>query len=463
MGENKDNSMAKIVSLAKRRGFIFPSSEIYGGFSSCYDYGSLGVELKNNIKREWWKTMVWTRGDVVGLDSAILMSPKVWEASGHLSAGFADELVECKMCHKRFRKDHPGGSKCPECRGDLMHPRKFNLMMKTYAGVTEEDSNIAYLRAETAQGIYVNFKNVLDSMRIKIPFGIAQIGKAFRNEITPGNFTFRTREFEQMEMQWFCRPKSEKPATGSQQSAISRKRKVLSGEGRSPEAWFGYWKKERLGWYTRLGINSKNIRFRAHKKNELAHYAKAAEDIEYQYPFGWAELEGIHDRGQWDLSNHAKYSGEDLSYFEETGNRYIPNIIETSAGADRSTLVFLLDAYHEEDAGEGRRVVLKFHSRIAPVKVAVLPLVKNKPKLVRYARKIYEDLKSEFPAMYDETGSIGRRYRRQDEIGTPYAVTIDFDSLKWYTVTLRDRDTMKQTRHKVEELKDLLQEKLEER
>ncbi len=396
--------------------------------------------------------MVWSRADVVGLDSSILMSPKIWEASGHLSAGFADELVECKACHKRFRKDHVETPTCPECGGEFTAPKKFNLMMKTYAGVTEDESNLAYLRAETAQGIYVNFKNIVDTMRVKIPFGVAQIGKAFRNEITPGNFIFRTREFEQMEMQFFINPQPDK-------------------KGKTVKQWFEYWKKERMKWYKGHGINARNLQFRKHKKDELAHYAKAAEDIEYNYPFssgggsasggGWGELEGIHDRGDWDLSNHAKHSGEDLTYFDEGANKkYIPNIIETSAGADRSTLVFLLDAYQEEEVKGEKRVVLKFHPKIAPIKIAVLPLVKNKPKLVKFARRVYEDLIDTFPVMYDEVGSIGRRYRRQDEIGTPYALTIDFESLEKYTVTLRDRDSMKQTRHKVAELQDLLQDKL---
>ncbi len=417
--------------------------------------------------------MVYARSDVVGLDSAILMSPKIWEASGHLSAGFADELIECKTCHHRFRADHAKGDVCPECGGgELTSPKKFNLMMKTYAGVTEEESNVAYLRAETAQGIYVNYKNVRDTMRVKIPFGIAQIGKAFRNEITPGNFTFRMREFELMEMQWFCSPRaSRSPQNNAEKNAEQRRnipRKSALGlrdsasSGLSPEEWFEHWRGERMKWYTGLGVNPKNLRFRTHKKDELAHYAKAAEDVEYKYPFGWGELEGIHDRGIWDLSNHAKASGEDLSYFDdETGEKYTPQIVETSAGADRSLLVFLLDAYHEEEVKGEKRVVLRFHPKVAPVKVAVLPLVKNKPKLVKFAKDVWKQLKDAFPAMYDEAGSIGRRYRRQDEIGTPYSVTIDFESVTGYDVTLRDRDTMKQTRHKVAELKALLQEKLE--
>lgn len=447
-------SMDKIVSLSKRRGFIFPSSQIYGGFSSCYDYGPLGVELKNNIKREWWRSMVWSRPDVVGLDAAILMSPKVWEASGHLSAGFTDPLRECTQCHKRFRGDTVG-ERCPECGGILGEERKFNLMMKTYAGAVEDTSTTTYLRPETAQGIYVNFPNVLDTSRMKIPFGIAQIGKAFRNEITPGNFIFRTREFEQMEMQFFIKPNTAKKR-GTRRPAA----RATWGA----KDWFAYWKQERMQWYVGLGIRKENVRFRKHKKTELAHYAKAAEDIEYRYPFGWGELEGIHDRGTWDLTSHAKLSGADLRYFDEaTNTRYIPQIVETSAGADRSTLVFILNAYHEEKVRGEERVVLKFHPRISPIKVAVLPLVRNKSKLVSLAKRVYKELLPHFTTMYDEVGSIGRRYRRQDEAGTPWAITIDFESLSRYDVTLRDRDSMKQTRLKIDDLLSTLKSKLGER
>jgi len=437
------NLAEKIVSLAKRRGFINQSSEIYGGFGSCYDYGPLGAELKNNIKQAWWREMVQLRNDIVGLDSAILMSPKVWEASGHLTAGFADELVECKNCHKRFRKDETK-YKCPECGGELMLPKKFNLMMKTFVGPVEDKAAITYLRAETCQGIYMNYEFVRDSMRLKIPFGIAQIGKAFRNEITPGNFIYRTREFEQMEMQFFIKPGQNKK-------------------------WFDYWKKERMKWYLDLGIKKTNLRFKEHQKKELAHYAKRAVDIQYKFPWGWDEIEGIHDRGDWDLSNHSKYSGKDLSYYdEEKKEKLIPHIIETSGGIDRSLLVFLIDAYKEVRGGRTKtteavkeiETVLRFDKRLAPIKVAVLPLVKNDAKLVKKAENVYQMLKPYFMTQYDEIASIGRRYRRQDEIGTPFAITIDFDTLKKDDVTVRDRDTMKQERIKISEIKDFISEKL---
>lgn len=434
-----DNLMDKIVSLAKRRGFIFPSSEIYGGFSSCYDYGPMGVELKNNIKQEWWKTMVHDREDIVGLDASILMSPKVWYASGHLSSGFADPLVECKKCKKRFRADHikdQALTKCPECGGELSEARKFNLMMKTFVGPVENDASITYLRAETCQGIYVNFKNILDTMRPKIPFGVAQIGKAFRNEITPGNFTYRMREFEQMEMQFF----------------------IMSGDNKK---YFEDWKKARMQWYIDLGLNKEKLKFHEHAKEDLAHYAKAAVDIEYDFPFENKELEGIHDRGDWDLSNHAKASKQDLSYFDTKLNtKFVPNIIETSAGADRACLAFLVDAYHEETVKDQTRVVLKFNPKLAPVKIAVLPLAKNKKEITDLARKIFNDLKNRFVSMYDESGSIGKLYRRQDEIGTPYCVTIDFDSLEDKMVTVRDRDSMEQERVGIDDLKDYFEKKL---
>ena len=458
-----ENLMEKIVSLAKRRGFVFPSSEIYGGFSSCYDFGPLGVEMKNNIKRAWWDEMLKNHKDsegissasygvnIVGLDAAILMSPKVWQASGHLTAGFSDELVECKSCHKRFRLDEirrerppslaarssvSSPAACPGCKGEMSRPRKFNLMMKTFVGPVEEEAAITYLRAETCQGIYVNFKNVLQTMRLKIPFGIAQIGKAFRNEITPGNFIYRTREFEQMEMQWFCRPKE-------------------------ADKFFNYWKRERLNWYINLGIKKNNLRAVEVSEKERAHYAKRQVDIEYKFPFGWQEIEGIHNRADWDLSNHSKYSGEDLKYFdEETKERYFPYIIETSGGADRSFLAFLCDAYQEIPGGRTKttkptkevEVLLKLDKRIAPIKVAVLPLVKNKPELVKKAKEVYQLLKPNFVCQYDELGSIGRRYRRGDEIGILYAITVDFETLKNNDVTVRRRDTMKQKRVKIKDL-----------
>ena len=436
--------MQKIISLAKRRGFIFPSSEIYGGFGSCYDFGPLGVEMKNNIKKAWWDEMIKDHENIVGLDAAILMNPKVWQASGHLTAGFADELVECKKCHHRFRKDFLEKEKCPDCGGELTSPQKFNLMMKTFVGSVEDKASETYLRAETCQGIYMNFENVLNSMRLKIPFGIAQIGKAFRNEINPKDFIYRTREFEQMEMQWFCYPKN-------------------------ADKFFDYWKTERMKWYLNLGIKKENLRFREVVKEELAHYAKRAVDIEYNFPFGWKEIEGIHNRGDWDLSNHSEHSGQDLKYFDdETKEKYYPYIIETSVGADRSFLTFLIDAYQEIEGARTKttkavkevETVLRLDKKIAPIKVAVLPLVKNKPELVKKAKEVFELLKPHFMCSYDEVDSIGRRYRRQDEVGTPLAITIDFETLEKNDVTLRDRDTMKQERVKIEDLVRTIKEKL---
>ncbi|MFH1582288.1 MAG: glycine--tRNA ligase [bacterium] len=440
-----ENTMQKIISLAKRRGFIFLSSEIYGGFGSCYDYGPLGVEMKNNIKNAWRKEMIQLQDDIVGLDAAILMSPKIWEASGHLTAGFADELVECKKCHHRFRKDLLETENCPNCKGKLTAPRKFNLMMKTNIGPVEDKTSISYLRAETCQGIYVNFLNVLNSSRKKIPFGIAQVGKAFRNEITPGNFTYRTREFEQMELQWFCKPKE-------------------------ADKFFDYWKKQRMDWYIKLGIDKKNLRFKEVSKKDLAHYAKRVVDIEYKFPFGWKEIEGIHDRGDWDLSNHSKFSGQNLEYFdEETKEKYFPYIIETSAGADRSFLAFLIDAFKEVKGGRTEttetskelETMLVLNKILAPIKIAVLPLVKNKPDLVKKAKEVYSLLKPYFICQYDAIASIGRRYRRQDEIGTVFAITVDFNTLENNEVTVRDRDTMKQEKVKVDDLVNVLREKLE--
>lgn len=430
--------MQKIVSLTKRRGFVFLSSEIYGGFGSCYDFGPLGVEMKNNIKKDWWQEMTRKHENIVGLDASILMSPRVWQASGHLTAGFADELVECKKCHHRFKKDTLEKQSCPDCQGVLTEPRKFNLMMKTFVGSVEGKTNTTYLRAETCQGIYVNFENVMNSMRLKIPFGIAQIGKSFRNEITPGNFIHRTREFEQMEMQWFCLAKE-------------------------ADKFFDYWKKQRMKWYLGLGIKKQNLRMREVPAKERAHYARRQVDIEYKFPFGWQEIEGIHNRGDYDLSNHSKHSGKELKY---EGKH--PYIIETSAGADRSLLAFLVDAYSEVKGGRTKtteavkdvEVLLKLSKKLAPVKVAILPLVKNKPQLTKKAKEVYRLLKPCFAVQYDELGSIGRRYRRQDEIGTVYAVTVDFDSLKKNDVTLRDRNTMKQQRVKIKDLVKILEERL---
>jgi len=436
-----ESLMEKIISLAKRRGFIYPAAEIYGGFGSGYDYGPLGVELKNNIKKVWWKEMTRGKEDIVGLDAAILMPERVWQASGHLS-GFSDLLVECKKCHKRFKGDD-AGKKCSECGGDFTKPKNFNLMMKTFAGAVEKEASPIYLRAETTQGIYVNFKNVVGSQRLKIPFGIVQIGKAFRNEINPRNFIYRTREFEQMEMEWFCHPKDAKK-------------------------FFEYWKKRRLKWYLDLGLKKENLRAKEIPKSDLPHYAKQGVDIEYKYPFGWGELEAVHNRGDWDLSTHSKHSGQDLSYLEpDTGKKYLPFIIETSGGVGRSLLAFLSEGYLAVKGGRTKtteskkeeEIVLKLHSDLAPIKIAILPLVKNKPKLVKKTREVFELLKP-FKCQYDERGAIGRRYRRQDEIGTPFAVTVDFDSLEKDDVTVRDRDTMKQKRIKIADLKEYFDKKL---
>ncbi len=458
--------MSKIISLCKRRGFIFPSSEIYGGFGSGYDFGPLGNELKNNIKKAWQQEMLKKQDNIVGLDAGILMSPKVWRSSGHLSAGFADELVECKKCHKRFKMDEIETQnhnskietnfienlKCPECKGDLTNPKKFNLMMKTFIGSLEDESSVAYLRPETCQGIYVNFSNVLQTMRLKIPFGIAQIGKSFRNEITPKNFIFRVREFEQMEMQWFCSPN------------LSDKEDVDQNK-QSPNQWFDYWKQERLKWYLSLGIKKENLKFEEVPEKERAHYAKRQIDILYHFPFGWKEIEGIHNRGDYDLSNHMKHSGKDLKYNDELeGKKYIPYIIETSAGVERLFLAFLCEAYSEIKGGRTETTqsakelesVLRLNKKLCPIKIAVLPLVKNKPELVKKAREVYQLLKTQFSCQYDESGSIGRRYRRGDEIGIFFAITIDFNTIKDNTITIRERDTMKQKREKIENLINIL-------
>jgi len=426
--------MEKIVSLCKRRGFIFPSSEIYGGLGSCWDYGSLGVELKKNIKDAWWRAVVQERDDMVGIDASIMMHPQTWVASGHVE-GFSDPLVECKACHLRWRATDLSGSSCPDCGGELTEPKLFNLMFKTFMGPVEDEASVVYLRPETAQGIFVNFDNVLATSREKLPFGIAQIGKSFRNEITTGNFIFRTREFEQMEIEYFVKPGSD-------------------------EKWFDYWVKERFDWYLKLGIKQENLHLRRHGKEELAHYAKDCYDIEYLFPMGWAELEGIANRGDYDLAQHAKYSGKTLSYFdEEAGERYTPYVIEPSAGVDRSALAFLIDAYDEELAEGETRVVLHFHPELAPIKVAILPLSRNE-KLVPLANDVYTKLRRYFMTQYDDAQSIGRRYRRQDEIGTPFCVTIDFQSLEDNQVTIRERDSMAQIRLPIEELVKTLQAKL---
>lgn len=425
--------MERIVALCKRRGFIYPGSEIYGGLSGTWDYGPLGVELKTNIKKHWWHTMVKWREDVVGIDAAIMMNPTVWEKSGHLKE-FTDPLVECKICHERFRFDrHQGLLKHAEVHARegskldnkemFTEPKQFNLLVEAFLGATEPKQKV-YLRGEITQGAFVNFENVVNSTRVKIPFGIAQIGKAFRNEITPGNFTYRSREFEQMELEYFVQEKE-------------------------ADKWFEYWKKERFDWYQKLGIKKENLRLRPHEKGELAHYAKSAEDIEYNAPFGWSEFEGIHNRGDWDLSRH------NLKYVEE-GKELIPWVIETSGGVDRSALFFLIDAYHED----GDRVVLKLHPKLAPYKVAVFPLLANKPELVEKAKKIYDDLKIEFTAAWDDRGNIGKRYFAQDEAGTPFCITVDFQSLEDDTVTIRDRDTAKQERVKVSDLDEFLKGKI---
>jgi len=448
--------LEKITALAKRRGFIYPGSEIYGGLAGTWDYGPLGVELKRNIKNEYWRSIVQKRNDVVGVDAAIMMHPKIWSASGHLES-FSDPLVECKKCHHRFRADHilPNAGKnlkpktynlkpnqCSDCGGELTEPKQFNLMVEAYLGIIEGEKQKIYLRGEITQGVHVNFKNIIDSTRVKIPFGIAQIGKAFRNEITPNTLTFRSREFEQMELQFYIKP-----------------------EKKEAEHWVEYWKKERLNWYLNLGLNAKNLHFREHKDDERAHYAKAAYDIEYKFGGEWKEMEGIHHRGDWDLSRHQEYSGKDLSYFnEETREKYLPFVIETSGGVDRAALFFLADAYFEEELSEkDKRIVLKLHPRLAPYKVAVFPLLPNKPALVKKARDVYSLLTTHYsllPIVWDDRGNIGKRYRAQDEIGTPYCVTIDFNSLENDDVTVRERDTMKQERVKIKELGDYLEEKI---
>ena len=449
-------SMEEIVAFCKSRGFVYQSSEIYGGIRSSYDYGPLGVEMKRNIKDEWWRSMVHTRSDVVGLDAAIIMHPKVWEASGH-TATFNDMLVESRTSGRRFRADHlieaatgqdvEGLSaeeiseiiqtderiKDPVDGGrDFAPVRPFNLMFETYTGPVKGPENLAYLRPETAQGIFANFKNVLQTSRVKVPFGIAQIGKSFRNEITPGNFIFRTREFEQMEMEFFVEP------------------------GTDAE-WFEYWLQQRWNWYLDLGLNESNLRYFEHPPEKRSHYSKRTVDIEYNFPFaGWSELEGVANRTDYDLKQHAAYSGENLSYFDQSTNEsYVPYVIEPAVGSDRTMLAFLVDAYTEEEVNGERRTVLKLHPRIAPTKAAVFPLSKKEP-VSTIARELYDDLKGDYRIFYDDSGSIGRRYRRQDEAGTPYCVTVDFDTIDDRRVTIRDRDTMQQERIPLEEVRERL-------
>jgi glycyl-tRNA synthetase len=460
--------MDTIVSLCKRRGFIFQSSEIYGGTGSCWDYGPLGVELKNNVKRAWWRDNVQLRFDMVGLDASILMHPTVWKASGHIDH-FTDPMVDCKACKRRFRADHidalpwvhycaatkgnkftiPAGeacghcgarrTACPECgKGELTEPRQFNLMFKTFMGPVEDEAAVTYLRPETAQGIFVNFENVLQSMRLKLPFGIAQIGKAFRNEITPGNFTFRTREFEQMEIEYFVMPGTD-------------------------EEWHQKWIDKRFAWYQKYGMRKENIRLREHEKDELAHYAKRTADIEYRFAMGWSELEGIANRTDFDLKQHSQFSGKALEYFdEETKQKVVPYVIEPSAGADRSTLAFLVDAYHQEEVRGENRVVLRFHPELAPIKVAVLPLLKKNNRIVETAKKLCAELKQRWFSVYDDTASIGRLYRRQDEVGTPFCITVDVQTVgddktaADEKVTIRDRDTMQQIRVPISKLQTVM-------
>jgi glycyl-tRNA synthetase len=443
-----------IVSLAKRRGFVYPSSEIYGGINAVWDYGPLGVELKNNVKRAWWRAMVQERNDIVGLDAGILMHPQVWVTSGHVGS-FSDPLVECQTDHRRFRLDElPGGEKlsatdlrdpgiverlglrCPVDGGPLSAPRQFNLMFKTHMGPIEEGSNAVYLRPETAQGSYVNFKNVQQSSRKKIPFGIAQIGKSFRNEISPGNFVFRMREFEQMEMQYFVKP--------DEAARI-----------------FEEWLPRRWDWYVRYGVNPSRLRFREHAPDELAHYAKKAIDVEYRFPFGWKELEGIHNRGDFDLSRHQAESGENLEYFDPaTEEHFVPFIVETAGGPDRSAFTFLIDSYREEEVRGEKRVVLGLNPDLAPYKVAVLPLLKKRPEIVEIAHRLRDDIARDTMAVYDDTAAIGKLYRRQDEIGTPWCVCIDVESLEDGAATIRDRDSMTQERIPIEGIKRAILDKL---
>ena len=426
--------MDKVVNLCKRRGFVFPSSEIYGGFRSTYDYGPLGALMLRNVKEAWWRSMVQLRDDVVALDSAILMSPRVWEASGHL-ANFTDPLVDCRNCKERWRADHVDGV-CPNCGSrDLTEARAFNMMFKTFVGPVEDEAGVAYFRPETAQGMFVNFMNVLNTTRKKPPFGIAQMGKSFRNEITPGNFVFRTREFEQMEMEYFVPPED------------------------APR-WFDYWCHERLGWYTDLGMQEELLRLRHHDQEELSHYSAATADIEFLYPWGWGELEGVANRTDYDLTAHTKASGERLEYYDQaTGDRYVPFVIEPAAGATRTMMAFLLSAYTEDEVGGEERTVLRLHHRLAPYTVAVLPL-SRKETLTPTAREVLGRLQPYFMCDYDETQSIGRRYRRQDEIGTPYCVTVDFDTLDDRAVTIRERDSLEQVRVPIDGVVEELRSRL---
>jgi glycyl-tRNA synthetase len=430
-------TLETISNLAKKRGFAFQSSEIYGGIRSAYDYGPLGVELLRNVKDEWWRAMVQERGDIVGIDSAIIQAREVWRASGHEEV-FTDPMVECRNCNSRHRVDKlDDPNKCPTCgkSGEFTDAREFNLMFRTHMGPVESDENLVYLRPETAQGIFTNYENVRRTQRLKLPFGIAQIGKTFRNEITPGQFVFRTREFEQMEMEFFCRPEE-------------------------ADEWFQYWLDQRMQWYVDLGMNRENLRLRAHESDELSHYSASTADVEYRFPWGWDELEGIANRTDFDLRQHSEHSGEDLTYFDQDSNeRFFPYVVEPAAGATRATFAFLMDAYHEEEVEGETRTVLKLHHRLAPYKVAVLPLSK-KDELIEPAEKLAEQLRKRWMVELDITQSIGRRYRRQDEIGTPYCVTVDFDSREDGAATVRDRDSMAQDRVPMEGIADYLAERL---
>ena len=426
-----------ITNLAKKRGFVYQSSEIYGGLRSAYDYGPLGVELLRNVREQWWRSMVQERAEVVGIDTAVIQARQVWQASGH-EAAFTDPMVECRNCNARHRLDKlEDSNRCPTCgvSGQLTEPIDFNLMFRTHMGHLESDENLVYLRPETAQGIFINFENVRRTNRLKLPFGIAQIGKSFRNEITPGQFVFRTREFEQMEMEYFCRPEE-------------------------ADKWFQYWLDERFNWYTSLGLDESRLRLRSHDPDELSHYSSDTADVEYEFPWGWDELEGIANRSDYDLRQHAELSGVDLRYYDQDADeRFFPYVIEPAAGATRATFAFLIDAYHEETVNDEQRTVLRLHPRLAPYKVAVLPLSKR-PELIEPAEKVAEDLRKRWMVELDLTQSIGRRYRRQDEIGTPYCVTIDFDSLEDGAATVRDRDTMRQDRVAMDQLAGFLSEKL---
>ena len=457
--------MDELVSLCKRRGFIFQTSEIYGGINGFWDYGPLGVELKRNIRDYWWRALVLLRENIVGLDAAIIMHPKVWEASGHVD-GFTDPMIDCKTCKARIRADQTDSTPCPmkpskscsACDGELTEPRNFNLMFKTYVGPLEDSSAVAFLRPETAQGIFAQYQNVLAVSRQKVPFGIAQIGKAFRNEINPRNYTFRSREFEQMELEFFIKPGTD-------------------------EQWHSYWVEQRTQWYEKLGIPKNHLHHYTYPLDELAHYASACVDIMYDFPFGTQELEGIAARGNFDLTQHQKHSGKSMEYFDQDAQeKYIPHVIEPSAGVDRIALAILCNAYHHEwvpkkddgkdplpaepksepPPGYESRIVMKLSPIVAPVKVAVFPLLKNRDELVKTARELFEKIRSQWPSFYDQTGAIGRRYRRQDEIGTPYCVTIDFDTLTDQTVTLRERDSMLQERIPIARLMDVLNEKIKE-